>query len=226
MAKITGPLMSSTASGSIAETLTFSKKRTGQQVRIQRKQKDVITPARTAQRNLYSEALSEWRSFSFSVKSAYELEAYPKKITGFNLFVKKYLLNLFSFKGLTWSDLGQKFSQTYIYSLSYLGNGICLAGTGLNGKILRSTDYGLTWSDLGQKFSETYILSLSYLGNGICLAGTGPNGKILRSTDYGLTWSDLGQKFSQAQIRSLSYLGNGICLAGTGLNGKILRSTD
>ena len=139
MAKVHGPLFSNSASGSIAETLTFSKKRTGQQVRIQRKQKDVITSLRIVQRSLYSEALSEWRSFGLLLKGSYEVEAYPKKITGFNLFIKKYLLNLFSWKGLTWSDLGQQFSQTHIYSFSYLGNGICLAGTGSNGKILRST---------------------------------------------------------------------------------------
>ena len=123
-----------------------------------------------------------------------------------------------------WSDLGRQFSQTDIYSLAYLGNGICLAGTATLGKILRSTDYGATWSDLGQQFSQTYILSLAYLGNGICLAGTATLGKILRSTDYGATWSDLGQQFSQTHILSLAYLGNGICLAGTYPLGKILRS--
>ena len=40
--------------------------------------------------------------------------------------------------GATWSDLGQQFSQTSIYSLAYLVNGICLAGTSPDGKILRS----------------------------------------------------------------------------------------
>ena len=125
-----------------------------------------------------------------------------------------------------WADLGQQFSQIYIFSLAYLGNGICLAGTYIGGKILRSTDYGLTWSDLGQQYSQTSIFSLAYLGNGICLAGTSDSGKVLRSTDYGLTWSDLGQQYSQTYIYSLAYLGNGICLAGTGPGGKILRSTD
>ena len=126
--------------------------------------------------------------------------------------------------GYNWSDLGQQFSQDRIYSLAYLGNGICLAGTYPDGKILRSTDYGATWSDLGQQFSQTQIRSLAYLGNGICLAGTYPDGKILRSIDYGATWSDLGQQFSQTYILSLAYLGNGICLAGTIPDGKILRS--
>ena len=128
--------------------------------------------------------------------------------------------------GFNWTDLGQQFSQSRIFSFSYLGNGIVLAGTSDNGKILRSVDYGLNWSDLGPQFSQSYIFSLSYLGNGIVLAGTATNGKILRSVDYGLNWSDLGQQFSQSIIYSLSYLGNVIVLAGTGENGKILRSVD
>jgi hypothetical protein len=92
--------------------------------------------------------------------------------------------------GATWSDLGQQFSQTQIYSFAHLGNGICLAGTGTGGKVLRSTDYGATWTDLGTQFSQTEIYSLAYLGNGICLAGTGGGGKILRSTNLRLGSSD------------------------------------
>jgi photosystem II stability/assembly factor-like uncharacterized protein len=128
--------------------------------------------------------------------------------------------------GTTWTDLGQQYGSTGIWSIAYLDRGICLAGTGNNGKILRSTNYGATWSDLGQQFAQTYVYSLAYLGNGICLAGTYPLGKILRSTDYGATWSDLGQQFAQTRIYSLAYLDNGICLAGTNPLGKILRSTD
>jgi len=125
----------------------------------------------------------------------------------------------------TWSDLGQQFAQSHIYSLAYLDSGIALAGTATTGKILRSTDYGASWSDLGQQFAQTEIWSLAYLDSGIALAGTYPGGKILRSTDYGASWSDLGQQFAQSHIRSLAYLENGIALAGTYPGGKILRST-
>jgi len=127
--------------------------------------------------------------------------------------------------GKRWIDLGQQFSQTHILSLAYLGNGIALAGTGSDGKILRSTDYGATWSDIRSQ-SQSLIWCLAYLGNGIALAGTLYAGKILRSTDYGATWTDLGQQFSQEYILCLVYLGNGIALAGTYPDGKILRSTD
>jgi photosystem II stability/assembly factor-like uncharacterized protein len=128
--------------------------------------------------------------------------------------------------GLSWSNLGQQFSQDSIFSLYGFCSGVCLAGTGPNGKILRSTDFGDTWSDLGQQFSQTQIRSLYGFPSGVCLAGTYPDGKILRSTDFGATWSDLGQQFGQTSIFSLYVFSSGICLAGTDPDGKILRSTD
>jgi hypothetical protein len=130
--------------------------------------------------------------------------------------------------GSTWTDLGQQYSQTQIYSLVSLGDGVVLAGTGAGGKILRSTNYGASgsWTDLGQQFSQQYIYSLASLGGGVVLAGTGNNGKILRSTDSGSTWSDLETQFTQTQIYSFTSLGGGIVLAGTSAGGKILRSTD
>ena len=128
--------------------------------------------------------------------------------------------------GVTWSDLGQQFSQSDIFCMCYLDNDIALAGTYIGGKILRSTDRGATWSDMGQLGTETYVKSLCYLGNGIVLAGTQTGGKIFRSIDYGVNWSDLGQQFSETRIYALCNLGGGIALAGTGALGKILRSTD
>ena len=41
--------------------------------------------------------------------------------------------------GKSWTDLGQRAAETYIYSLTYCGNGICLAGSAPTGKIFRST---------------------------------------------------------------------------------------
>jgi photosystem II stability/assembly factor-like uncharacterized protein len=128
--------------------------------------------------------------------------------------------------GLSWSNLGQQFSQDSILSLYGFCSGVCLAGTYPDGRILRSTDFGDTWSDLGQQFGQAHIRSLYGFSSGVCLAGTGSGGKILRSTDFGATWSDLGQQFSQSFIYSLYGFSSGVCIAGTGSDGKILRSTD
>ena len=62
MVKLSGALFGIEARGSVGEALTYSKRATGQQVRFQRKQKDVITPNRTIQRFKFNLGLVMWRS--------------------------------------------------------------------------------------------------------------------------------------------------------------------
>jgi hypothetical protein len=68
--------------------------------------------------------------------------------------------------GATWTDLGQMFGESWIYELAYIGEGICLAGTGSGGKILRSTNKGLNWTNLGQQGGQAGITSLKRLNVG------------------------------------------------------------
>ena len=56
--------MSNRASGKIGERLVFSQRKSGQQVRFQRAQKDVETDARTTQREYYSTAVSWWKTLT------------------------------------------------------------------------------------------------------------------------------------------------------------------
>ena len=115
--------------------------------------------------------------------------------------------------GLTWTDLGPLKPTVqevaFISALTYCGNGICLAGGGLNGtgdpiSLFRSIDYGLTWSCIAIPIYDWYIASLLCMEDGICLAGTGEIGRILRSTDYGLTWADTGNITSVVTIGALA----------------------
>ena len=77
MAKSTGPLFSLEARGSVGECLTFSKRKSGQQVRFQRKQKDVITVDRTFQRAKFNLGLDLWRSLPDNEKQYWtEIEKY------------------------------------------------------------------------------------------------------------------------------------------------------
>ena len=64
MAKLTGPLYSQEASGSFGPRLTFSQRKSGQQVRFQRAQPDVTTSGRTVQRNYFIEAYGKWNTLS------------------------------------------------------------------------------------------------------------------------------------------------------------------
>ena len=72
MPKVTGPLLSIEARGSVGRCLTFSKRRYGQQVRWQRKQKDVITSGRTAQRSKFLLGLDLWRALPDNEKEYWQ----------------------------------------------------------------------------------------------------------------------------------------------------------
>ncbi len=64
MVKLSGPLFSLEAHGSLGPRLTFSQRKNVSQVRFQRAQKDVITPARTLQRGYFQMAVSWWHELS------------------------------------------------------------------------------------------------------------------------------------------------------------------
>lgn len=62
MAKVKGPLLSESASGSIGPRLTFSKRASGSQVRYQKAQTDYENAARKVIRDNYRAALVLWNS--------------------------------------------------------------------------------------------------------------------------------------------------------------------
>lgn len=68
MTKVTGPLQSFSARGTIAGGLTFSERLSGQQVRWQRKQIDVSSPARLAHRALFLEGRDSWGLYDFGIQ--------------------------------------------------------------------------------------------------------------------------------------------------------------
>lgn len=64
MAKLTGPLLSVNARGTIAGILTFSKRSSGPQVRYQHPQKDYENAARLSQRARFWLATEWWLDLS------------------------------------------------------------------------------------------------------------------------------------------------------------------
>lgn len=93
MAKLTGPLMSQNASGSIGARLTFSRRKTGQQARFQRAQKDKKSVGQLRNREVYFEAVGDWQALPVAEKEIYNKKAVGRGLTGFNLFVKDYYKN-------------------------------------------------------------------------------------------------------------------------------------
>jgi len=69
MAKLQGPLLSVSASGSIGTGLTYSSRRSGAQVRFQRKQKDITTPGRVIVRGNYQLGLVLWNALPSEEKA-------------------------------------------------------------------------------------------------------------------------------------------------------------
>lgn len=67
MAKLNLPLHSLKARGTIGKYLTFSERKSGSQVRWQKKQKDVITEARINQRAKFLLARDSWLLQGFGV---------------------------------------------------------------------------------------------------------------------------------------------------------------
>lgn len=93
MATIIGPLMSVTAHGSIGSRLTFSDRKTGQQVRFQNRQVDVKSVAQEAQRSDFLEAVAGWNALTESEQQEFEDRSKELflNMTGYNLYILEVL---------------------------------------------------------------------------------------------------------------------------------------
>jgi len=103
MARVSSPLFSKSASGSVSDVLTFSKRNSGQQVRFQKKQKDVSTVERVEQRGKFFNASLACRfmlygeaylgiSFFGVTKDFFTDEATDIPMTGYNLCISQHLI--------------------------------------------------------------------------------------------------------------------------------------
>jgi len=73
MAKTFGPLHSDSASGTIADVLTFSQRASGNQCRYQKKQKDANSPAQNIQRVKFNLGLDLWTSMPSTEKNYWKI---------------------------------------------------------------------------------------------------------------------------------------------------------
>jgi hypothetical protein len=91
MAKIEGPLMSIEAHGSIGSRLTFSSRKSGQQVRFQNKQVDTKSAAQINRRKAFFIAKNLWFKISDAQRAKYNNYTIKHRlnITGYNLFIQR-----------------------------------------------------------------------------------------------------------------------------------------
>jgi hypothetical protein len=96
MAKIEGPLMSIEAHGTIGSRLTFSSRKTGQQVRFQNRQVDAQSSAQLEQRYLFDLWRKRWSELSSASQKEYNDRTISEQLnmTGYNLFIKENISTL------------------------------------------------------------------------------------------------------------------------------------
>lgn len=87
MAKVTGPLYSVKASGTVADSFTFGSWKGIAWVRTWFKPANPQSPAQTNNRDALKILVSEWQSASSETKDTYDTFAEGKKQSGFNIFV-------------------------------------------------------------------------------------------------------------------------------------------
>lgn len=83
--------MSESASGTVGGILTFSRRKSGQQVRYQRKQKDQLSNQRTIVRSAYQAGVSAWKLLSSAEKAQWTRNAKSQNLSGYNLYLSIFL---------------------------------------------------------------------------------------------------------------------------------------
>lgn len=89
MARVTNPLHSFTATGSIGKMLNFEHTKNGAIVRKHLKKSPNASALSLARREIYKTAVEQWNLLTAPAKKEYNAEAVPVRITGYNLFLKK-----------------------------------------------------------------------------------------------------------------------------------------
>lgn len=96
MAKARGPLKSSSASGTIADSLYFSSWKGENRVSKHFKPRNPRTTAQQLQRSYLTHALLSWHTLTAQQKQQYEQEAISKglRMSGYNYYISQYIQGL------------------------------------------------------------------------------------------------------------------------------------
>lgn len=113
MSKVKGPLGSLAAHGSVAGVLTFSVRKSGQQVRFQQKQKDAQSAGQLVQRADYLLAVKSWNEMSLEDKEVWKTLAVRKRMSGYNFYLKRVLLGEIVVLG--YSSYGDRYFGSFAY---------------------------------------------------------------------------------------------------------------
>lgn len=102
MAKVSGPLMSITASGSIGNTLTMLRQLSRNIAKKKSKPGGAPTGVQLARRAYYKQASANWMALTPLQKAAYKPSADAAQITPFNLYMREALRAYVPNQGAAW----------------------------------------------------------------------------------------------------------------------------
>ena len=93
MPKVTGPLFSLDAKGTLAGAITYQGTPKGPRVGRVPRHKDALSDAQLAHRELFLEARDAWLALSPEEKAQWTATGQLSQMTGWNAFLKDYILN-------------------------------------------------------------------------------------------------------------------------------------
>ena len=91
MAKVKAPLLSLDAHGTVGEEITYRSKPKQHQALVTPTHVDAQTCPQITQRTRYQQAILEWSWLTPAQKQAYETQARPYHMTGYNLLLRQFL---------------------------------------------------------------------------------------------------------------------------------------
>jgi hypothetical protein len=104
MAKVTGPLMSMSATGQLGGQIIFAGLGKGSRAYKLKPPKGTGNPARKI---LYAEGCAAWQALTAPQKADYVTAAKPLKLTGFNLYMREWMSNTAPQNPTSWDQAAE-----------------------------------------------------------------------------------------------------------------------
>lgn len=108
MAKVTNPLMSCSANGSIGQILNFQNQAGMQIARQYKATNKQASPSQKVNRLRYATTSNEWLKLPIEIRQDYVKRAEKEKLSGFNLFLKEQLTQIKKPLKYSWDDAASK----------------------------------------------------------------------------------------------------------------------
>ena len=114
MPKLTGPLFSVRAGGTLGGAITYKGSNAGARVERVPRHRDKKSGAQLGQRSLFQEAVAYWKALTAEAKAGYNETAEVLGMTGYQYALKLYLLGALA--PVVWRGFSNGFSSGFYKS--------------------------------------------------------------------------------------------------------------